>query len=1065
MNLTPAGRGREVDLGVDPGVRIEPALATELLDRLFPAEIDDEVLSGFARIRDLATKVRLEMHERSVEMRVGVGRDAAWITGPHYALRERYLYALQCGTCERFAVCRHVLAAVLALLWEVPSYRRELTESLWRRAFAPLMAAPAVEVPAAEDRPRGWIRVVLHGLGQPAPSKAVLPGMLSLELVRTSRRNGRALKPQPAPRSIDAIERKVRDLSAGDRALARLAEQRHLLKHVSKHRYADSVTVQAELRRIDADLFAGLGDATELIYGGDPVTTTREPWRPGLRILDGAGGGLELEWARAPLQAYPVGEGYVLDADRALRPVGGEAGAALMELVGRPLPGVPEGDIDVFVHEFLDRAPLQLDVHATQLPVERMVPEPRLVLRDDQGVLVVEPRFAYGDVEVGRDGPGLVRIDDSGGPRFVQRDAEAEAEVLAELDANTPDEPLKNDVAYDFLLDALPKLRGFTLMMDPTLRIPGGTIDASVGFTSGVDWFDVDVAFDLDGRHVPATSVLATWRAGRRYIRFDDGSLARLPSTWLARHGAATEEIREMRAARGGRLGAYAASLAAGLLEEADPEEDGQTAPWREAARRLNDFERIPERDLPVGVCATLRDYQHRGYRWLAAMRDLGLSGVLADDMGLGKTLQTLVLLADTHQDTSGPPSLVVAPTSVIHNWLAEAARFTPKLRVALFYGPSRGEVPEDVDVIVTSYALLRLDAALERPWRYAVLDEAQFIKNPTSQVARAARNLDARHRLALTGTPMENHLVELWSIFQFLMPGFFGSRAAFERRYAMPVQKKQDHEALEAMRRRLRPFILRRLKSEVASELPPRTEQVLYCELGPAQRRVYDAVRETYRDQVFEHVEVAGIERSTIQVLEALTRLRQACCHPQLLPFPEARRVHSSAKLDLLSELLDEMLAEGHRALVFSQWPSLLKFVAADLDARAVEYIYLDGGTRRRGELQTRWNEEDGPPVFLISLKAGGTGMNLTGADHVIHLDPWWNPQAEAQATDRAHRIGQTRPVMVYKLVARDTAEEKILELQARKRALFDAAVDTDRLEVDTFSREDLVAVLGDPV
>ena len=1064
MNLMPAGRGREMDLGVDAGVRVEPALAADLLERLFPDEIDPEVLSGFARIRDLASRVRLEMQERTVEMRVGAGRDAAWVSGPHYALRERYLYALRCGACVRFTVCRHVVAAVLALVWEVPAYRQELTASLWRRAFAPLMSAPAVEAPPVDERPRGWIRVNLHGAGQPSPSKAALPGMLSLQLVRTSVRNGRALKPQPAPRSIDSIERKVRDLSTGDRALARLAEQRHLLQHVSKHRYADSVTVQAELERIDADLFAGLSGATELVFGGDPVTTTREPWRPGLRILDGEGGGLELAWARAPKQAYPVGDGYVLDADLVLRPVAGDAGAALLQLVGRPLPGVPEGDIDVFVHEFLDRAPLQLDVRATRLPVERMAPEARLVLRDDQGVLLVEPRFAYGDVEVGRDGPGLVRIDDAGGPRFVQRDTDAEAAVLAELDACTPDEPLQGDVAFDFLLDALPRLGGFTLMMDPTLRIPGGRIVASVGFTSGVDWFDVDVGFDLGGRHVPATAVLATWRAGRRYLSFDDGSLARLPTTWLQRHGAATEEIREMRAARGGRLGAYAASLAAGLLEEADPGHAAAAAPWREAARRLQDFERIPDRALPAGVTATLRDYQHRGYRWLAAMRDLGLSGVLADDMGLGKTLQTLVLLADTHADRDGPPSLVVAPTSVIHNWVAEAARFTPNLRVALFYGASRGAVPEDVDVVVTSYALLRLDPLLERPWRYAVLDEAQFIKNPTSQVARAARDLEARHRLALTGTPMENHLVELWSIFQFLMAGFFGSRAAFERRYAMPIQKKQDDVALDAMRRRIRPFILRRLKSEVASELPPRTEQVLYCELGPAQRRLYEAVRETYRDQVFEHVDVAGIERSTIQVLEALTRLRQACCHPQLLPFPEARRVHSSAKLDLLSELLDEMLAEGHRALVFSQWPSLLKFVAADLDARAIDYLYLDGGTRNRGDLQTRWNEEDGPPVFLISLKAGGTGMNLTGADHVIHLDPWWNPQAEAQATDRAHRIGQTRPVMVYKLVARDTAEEKILELQARKRALFDAAVDTDRLEVDKFSRDDLVAVLGDP-
>jgi SNF2 family DNA or RNA helicase len=293
-------------------------------------------------------------------------------------------------------------------------------------------------------------------------------------------------------------------------------------------------------------------------------------------------------------------------------------------------------------------------------------------------------------------------------------------------------------------------------------------------------------------------------------------------------------------------------------------------------------------------------------------------------------------------------------------------------------------------------------------------------------------------------------------------MPGFFGSRANFAQRYANSVQRQQDQAALDSLRKRIRPFILRRRKDEVATELPPRTEQVLYCELGPAQRRLYEAVKATFREQVLSKVESAGVGGATIQILEALMRLRQACCDPRLLPFEEARRLTVSAKRDLLRDTLEEIIAEGHRTLIFSQWPSLLRIVEEDLRAIDVQWLYLDGNTKDRKQLVDRWNRPDGPPVFLISLKAGGTGLNLTGADHVIHLDPWWNPAVERQATDRAHRIGQTKPVVVYKLVARDTVEEKILELQARKQALFDATVDAERLMLDDLTREELESVFA---
>jgi SNF2 family DNA or RNA helicase len=361
----------------------------------------------------------------------------------------------------------------------------------------------------------------------------------------------------------------------------------------------------------------------------------------------------------------------------------------------------------------------------------------------------------------------------------------------------------------------------------------------------------------------------------------------------------------------------------------------------------------------------------------------------------------------------------------------------------------------------------LRHDAELWRTlaFRHLIFDEAQALKNPDSQLAKVARSLVAAHPLALTGTPLENNVVELWSLFELLMPGFFGSRRRFRTRWVDPIHKREDAAALARLRRRLRPFLLHRLKREVAAELPPKQTQVLRCRLSKEQRQLYERVRQTYRSTVLGAVDKKGIAGATLHILEALTRLRQACCHPALLPFPEAREVGGrTAKLELLRLLLTQAIADGHRSLVFSQWPSFLDLVAADLREAGVAYLQLDGRTSNRADVLDRWRDPAGPPVFLISTKAGGVGLDLTQADHVFHLDPWWNPAAEDQATDRAHRIGQDRPVMVYKLVAADTVEDKILELQERKRRLFRATVDADRLEVDALSREDLEAVFADP-
>jgi SNF2 family DNA or RNA helicase len=427
--------------------------------------------------------------------------------------------------------------------------------------------------------------------------------------------------------------------------------------------------------------------------------------------------------------------------------------------------------------------------------------------------------------------------------------------------------------------------------------------------------------------------------------------------------------------------------------------------------------------------------------------------------MGLGKTVQTLAMLEELRAGGNTRPSLVVAPRSLLFNWAAEARKFAPSLRVLEHHGTSRGEAGfEDYDVVLTTYATMRLDIdrLAETEFEYVVLDEAQAIKNASSLAAKATRLLRARHRLALSGTPIENHLGELWSLFEFLNPGLLGPVRAFSRTFA---GRSTPPERREALARALRPLILRRTKEQVAPELPERIEQTLYCELEEAQRRQYDALRDHYRRSLLSDVRASGIAKSRMHILEALLRLRQAACDPALIdPSTEA----GSAKVDLLLEELREVIDSGHRALVFSQFTSLLDIVRRRLEAEKFDLLYLDGRTRDRQALVETFQSAGGPPLFLISLKAGGLGLNLTNADYIFLLDPWWNPAVEAQAIDRAHRIGRQKPVVAYRLIARDTVEEKILELQSRKRELADSILSEDNSVLRKLELEDLELLLA---
>ena len=579
----------------------------------------------------------------------------------------------------------------------------------------------------------------------------------------------------------------------------------------------------------------------------------------------------------------------------------------------------------------------------------------------------------------------------------------------------------------------------------------------NVSVSSGIDWFDVRMDAEFDGATVELPALLRAVRKGEKWVVLGDGSLGVLPEKWLDSHGLLLSAGKLEQDSL--RFRFSQAFLLDVLLSR--EEHVSFDAKFEEARCALADFDGV--RPLKPGqeFVGSLRPYQEEGLGWLHFLRRFSLGGCLADDMGLGKTVQVLALLDSLEPDSR--PALVVVPRSLVFNWISEAARFTPRLRVLDFTGTGRVRDRahlEEHDIVVTTYGTLVRDAEFFSavPFRYAVLDEAQTIKNAATTFSKAARLLKAEHRLALSGTPIENHLGELWSLFEFLNPGMLGTASAFRR--FTGKERKLSPEALKLLSRAIRPMILRRTKQQVASDLPERTEQTLQCEFAPKERELYNGLRDHYRSQLLESVDTQGMGRSKIQILEALLRLRQAACHPGLID--AGRRLESSAKVDLLLTRLSEVVEEGHKALVFSQFTTLLGIVRERLEAVGIEFAYLDGRTRKRHEKVKQFQESADCKVFLISLKAGGLGLNLTAAEYVFLLDPWWNPASENQAIDRAHRIGQTRKVVAYRLITKNTVEEKVLELQEEKRELAASILGGREGVLRNLAREDLELLLG---
>jgi superfamily II DNA or RNA helicase len=673
----------------------------------------------------------------------------------------------------------------------------------------------------------------------------------------------------------------------------------------------------------------------------------------------------------------------------------------------------------------------------------------------------------------------LVRANDSrkavyqaSPERVVRRQAEVEQRLLAEL----ADGPLRGPSPYHRDSDCTIPAKELTRVVE-RLSSAGWIVEAEgalirragdfhVSVTSGVDWFELAGEFDFDGATASLPDVLAALRKGERYVRLGDGSQGLLPQEWLAKYGV----FAELGSEADGKIRfrpTQAMLLDALLAEQGTVKVDRG---FREYRRKLDRFAGVAPAAPPRGFQGELRPYQQVGLGWMRFLQDFGFGGCLADDMGLGKTVQVLALLEQRRTRRLGKeeerlPSLVVVPRSLIFNWQAEAERFAPKLRVLNFSQPGRKQLWDHVaehDVVLTTYGTLLRDIVQlkEQPFDYAILDEAQAIKNSNSQSAKASRLLNARHRLALTGTPIENHLGELWSLVEFLNPGMLGRSTTFARLSAGGEANDDAAQQRNLLAQAVRPIVLRRTKAQVLSDLPEKTEQTLYCELSTAERKKYNELRDYYRASLTKKIDQVGLEKSKIHVLEALLRLRQASCHLGLLD--AKRKKDTSAKLDALLEHLQELGEENHKALVFSQFTQLLDIVRGHLNKHHIPFAYLDGQTRNREAVVEQFQNDPQCPVFLISLKAGGRGLNLTAADYVFILDPWWNPAVEAQAVDRAHRIGQTRSVFAYRLIARDTVEEKILELQQSKRELADSIISADSSVLKNLTADDLRLLLA---
>jgi superfamily II DNA or RNA helicase len=982
------------------------------------------VLAWYLRPVSLRDAVRAEATERTWSQGVALARDGRVVgrrrSGDEVELEVRvpgrptpFEVVLgtaagewQCDCSSREAVCSHVVAAVIAL--------DQAGDAL------PISARASGTVRYLLDPDPGGVRV----------ERAIVHGDRSEPL------RGQLMSILAGPNDLATIEADLlADQILGVRAAPVSGEKLDRMLAVLEH-------------------------ARDVRWRGEPVTTAGEPVMPRAIVEDAPDGGARVRIERDPEVEDVVAVGVVRTRGGVLRPIGA------IDLVGPRLDKLPQQFVvsRSGIAELLGKTlpalaqRIAIDVRAGSLPQIGAREQPRMELEVAQegDRLIVFPTLVYGDPPRARvDGRSLVHLNGA----LPIRDEDAERRLVHRLrdELNlVPGRRVEVVGREAFLMQ-----QGLATWLRTDAKAASSAKAVDLAIEVVIDGDRVDARLAGAGREASIEAALRAWQADVDLVPLSGGGWGRLPMTWLDEHG---QRLADLLAARGGdkRLPIYALPDLARMCEDLDrppPPELERLRPL------LAGFEAIGTAPLPAGFHGELRPYQQRGVDWLTFCRDAGLGCVLADDMGLGKTIQALAVVRA--RGSSGPDSLrpaggtlVVSPKSVLFNWQAETARFRPDLRVALYAGSKRAIDPQ-ADIVLTSYPILRndIDALAAIEWDAVILDESQTIKNPDSQVARAAYRLRGGWRLTLSGTPVENRLDELWSQLHFTNPGLLGGRADFADRWGEPISLG-DAEAAARLRERIRPFVLRRMKREVARELPPRTDQILYVELDEAERVTYDAIRAATQREIVKLLEAGG---GVMAALEALLRLRQAACHTALLPgaVRGGPAPQSSSKLERLIDALADAAADGHRALVFSQWTSLLDLIEPHLTSGELPFVRLDGSTTDRGGVVARFQADDGPPVMLLSLKAGGTGLNLTAADHVFLVDPWWNPAVEDQAADRTHRIGQDKPVMVYRLVARDTVEERILELQERKRGLANAAL-SEAGGATAITRDDLLALLA---
>jgi len=884
----------------------------------------------------------------------------------------------------------------------------------------------------------------------------------------------------------------------GNEILTRLLADGRLffMKRIAGHQHFMSEPIQLKQGEVrDARLDWGVDEsgrmAPTIIRSGSAVDVL--PLYEATWYVDGSAGEIgQLKLAQTPVQV----------AQLLSMPSLGEIDVpAVSEVLREMVPNLPPPSTDRLRIIKKPLVPVLLLETSTPLWLGNF----RRYSHDNQELDFARVKFRYGEAELPIQHPGDFVMLQSGETVRVTRNMKAEARVINALGSygleevsgfvgssgslsERPVYGLESKQAWPpFMQQVIPQMReaGWEIVISKDFRHHIFEVEAwEAEFGAEEDgWFSLNMGIVVNGQRLALAPLLhelfkidPRWLDASRLETMDDKEHIELLLPDGGRVGVCADRIKPLArtlielfdsVADGGiRLSRYDVARIDALAGMERWQFKGMDS-VKSLANKLRNTAGIKAAAAPDGFALELRPYQLEGLSWLQYLREQALAGILADDMGLGKTAQALAhLLIEKQSGRMDKPSLVVLPTSLIFNWKREAQRFAPQLKMLSLHGKERAEhfptIPEH-DVILTTYPLLWRDeqALAEHDYHLLILDEAQTVKNVSSLAAQVVRKLNARHRLCLTGTPLENHLGELWAQFDFLLPGLLGDAKEFTRTWRNPIEKQGNRLRRDLLARRVKPFILRRRKEDVAQELPPKTFIVRTVELEGGQRDLYETVRIAMDQRVREEVANKGFARSHIIILDALLKLRQVCCDPRLLKLTSAGKVKERAKLDLLMEMLPELVSEGRRILVFSQFTSMLELIEVELASEKLEYVKLTGDTQNREEVVRRFQDEE-VPIFLISLKAGGVGLNLTAADTVIHYDPWWNPAVENQATDRAHRLGQTKNVFVYKLVVAGSIEEKILALQEKKAELAAGILSEDVNSLVKFGEADIAALLA---